>query len=81
MCSPGIALLVFAGQTRRSAPTVVGVFTPPSQRFACATSSINRGGLKYLYFTLNSLPTGEGRGGAVLVTADVPSAVIECQGL
>ena len=52
VCPPGIALLVFAGQTRRSAPTVVGVFTPPSQRFARATSSINRGGLKYLYFTL-----------------------------
>ena len=52
VCSPGIALRVFAGQTHRSATTVVGVFTPPSLRFACATSSINRGELKFLYFTL-----------------------------
>ena len=27
-------------------------FTPPSLRSACATSSMNRGGLKSLYFTL-----------------------------
>ena len=40
----------FVGQTRRSAPTA-GAFTPPSLRFACATSSMNRGGLKFLYFT------------------------------
>ena len=27
--------------------------TPPSLRFACATSSMNRGGLEFLYFTWN----------------------------
>ena len=43
---------VFVGQTHQSAPTVLGVFTPPSPRFACATSSINRGELKSLCFTL-----------------------------
>ena len=47
--------LVLCGQTHRSAPTA-GVFTPPSPRFACATSSMNRGGLESLCFTFHLPP-------------------------
>ena len=44
--------LVFRWADAPICPYGAGAFTPPSLRFACATSSMNRGGLKFLYLTL-----------------------------
>ena len=47
-----IALLLSCWADTSVCPYCAGTFTPPSLRFACATSSMNRGGLEFLYFTL-----------------------------
>ena len=70
-------VVVWANRCVRPCCCIAGVFwadTPVCPYGAGAvilpppagTPSINRGRLKFLYFTLNSLPTGEGWGGAVL---------------